>query len=156
MSENLNKVYSQVQIVEAISATKVLDKYDTGKIFTFDTDATITVTLPAAEAGLVHEFHFGVTFTNTLIIQAASSGDTFQGAVQVIDKDEKGGLVALNEDVDTTAWTAPAAADYIMTFNADADGRFLGGYLKFVAINDSKWLLSGTLFGDGTVTHQFS
>ncbi len=43
-----------------------------------------------------------------------------------------------------------------MTADADTDGRFIGSHVKFTAISDSKWLLSGNLFGDGTVTHIFS
>ena len=118
--------------------------------------AGITVTLPAAAAGLFYEFHIGTTFTGTFILQGASSSDTFQGMVFQLDKDELGSVVALNEDIDTAGWNTPAAADYRLTMDADTDGRFIGGHIRCVAITDAIWLLNGHVFGDGTVSHSFS
>ena len=118
--------------------------------------AGITVTLPAAAAGLFYEFHIGTTFTGTFILQGASSADTFQGMVFQLDKDELGSVVALNEDIDTAGWNVPAAADYRLTMDAATDGRFIGGHIRCVAITDAIWLLNGHVFGDGTVSHSFS
>ena len=127
-----------------------------GTIFSLNRAAGITVTLPAAAAGYVYEFHIGTTFTGSCIIQGAASGDVMQGAILQLDKDELGSVVALNEDIATAGWNLPAAADYRLTLDADADGRFIGGYIKCVAITDALWLMSGTIFGDGNVTHNFS
>ena len=33
MSENLNKLFSPIRVVESLTADKTLDVYDTGKIF---------------------------------------------------------------------------------------------------------------------------
>jgi hypothetical protein len=127
-----------------------------GTIFSLNRAAGITVTLPAAAAGLYYEFHIGTTFTGTFILQGASSADTFQGMVFQLDKDELGSVVALNEDIDTAGWNVPAAADYRLTMDADTDGRFIGGHIRCVAITDAIWLLNGHVFGDGTVSHSFS
>ena len=145
-----------------LSVTSVTDSTLTpttaqsGTIFSLNRAAGITVTLPAAAAGLFYEFHIGTTFTGTFILQGASSADTFQGMVFQLDKDELGSVVALNEDIDTAGWNVPAAADYRLTMDADTDGRFIGGHIRCVAITDAIWLLNGHVFGDGTVSHSFS
>ena len=127
-----------------------------GTIFSLNRAAGVTVTLPAAAAGLFYEFHIGTTFTGSFILQGASSADTFQGMVFQLDKDELGSVVALNENIDTAGWNVPAAADYRLTMDADTDGRFIGGHIRCVAITDAIWLLNGHVFGDGTVSHSFS
>ena len=138
------------------TATLVPTTAQSGTIFSLNRAAGITVTLPAAAAGLFYEFHIGTTFTGSFILQGASSADTFQGMVFQLDKDELGSVVALNEDIDTAGWNVPAAADYRLTMDADTDGRFIGGHIRCVAITDAIWLLNGHVFGDGTVSHSFS
>ena len=145
-----------------LSVTSVTDSTLTpttaqsGTIFSLNRAAGVTVTLPAAAAGLFYEFHIGTTFTGSFILQGASSADTFQGMVFQLDKDELGSVVSLNEDIDTAGWNVPAAADYRLTMDADTDGRFIGGHIRCVAITDAIWLLNGHVFGDGTVSHSFS
>tara|TARA_R100000995_G_scaffold51983_1_gene25158 strand:+ start:203 stop:787 length:585 start_codon:yes stop_codon:yes gene_type:complete len=145
-----------------LSVTSVTDSTLTpttaqsGTIFSLNRAAGVTVTLPAAAAGLFYEFHIGTTFTGSFILQGASSADTFQGMVFQLDKDELGSVVALNENIDTAGWNVPAAADYRLTMDADTDGRFIGGHIRCVAITDAIWLLNGHVFGDGTVSHSFS
>jgi len=138
------------------TATLVPTTAQSGTIFSLNRAAGITVTLPAAAAGLFYEFHIGTTFTGSFILQGASSSDTFQGMVFQLDKDELGSVVALNENIDTAGWNVPAAADYRLTMDADTDGRFIGGHIRCVAITDAIWLLNGHVFGDGTVSHSFS
>ena len=50
MSENLNKLFTPVRVVEEISADKVLDVYDTGKVFMLTSSGALAITLPAAGA----------------------------------------------------------------------------------------------------------
>ena len=143
-------------VVSVTTATYAPTAAQSGTIFTLNRAGGVTVTLPAAAAGYVYEFHIGTTFTGSCIIQGAASGDVMQGAILQLDKDELGSVVALNEDIATAGWNIPAAADYRLTLDADADGRFIGGCVKCVAITDDIWLMSGTIFGDGDVTHNFS
>ena len=143
-------------VVSITDATYSPTSAQSGTMFSLNRAGGITVTLPTAAAGLTYEFHVGTTFTGTCIIQGASSDDTMQGAILSLDKDELGSVVALNENIDTAGWNIPAAADYRLTLDADTDGRFIGGYVKCVAITAAVWLVSGTLFGDGTVSHSFS
>jgi|TARA_R100000149_G_scaffold61708_1_gene31213 hypothetical protein len=149
-------VNNLLSVTSVTDATLTPTTAQSGTIFTLNRAAGITVTLPAAAAGLFYEFHIGTTFTGTFILQGASSSDTFQGMVFQLDKDELGSVVALNEDIDTAGWNTPAAADYRLTMDADTDGRFIGGHIRCVAITDAIWLLNGHVFGDGTVSHSFS
>jgi len=149
----LNNLFPVTSITDA---TYTPTTAQSGTIFSLNRAAGITVTLPAAAAGLFYEFHIGTTFTGSFILQGASSADTFQGMVFQLDKDELGSVVALNEDIDTAGWNVPAAADYRLTMDADTDGRFIDGHIRCVAITDAIWLLNGHVFGDGTVSHSFS
>ena len=148
----LNYLFPVTSVTDATLAPTTAQS---GTIFSLNRAAGITVTLPAAAAGLYYEFHIGTTFTGTFILQGASSADTFQGMVFQLDKDELGSVVALNENIDTAGWNVPAAADYRLTMDADTDGRFIGGHIRCVAITDAIWLLNGHVFGDGTVSHSF-
>ena len=153
----LKSLNGQFQSVTPVTtATYNVEDHQSGTIFTLNRAAGIAVTLPAAEVGLVYEFYITSTFTGTCTITADSSADTYTGMITKIDKDEKGSVVAFDEDIDTTCFDIPAAADYILTLDADTDGRFLGGHLKFVCVSDSKWSISGNLFGDGAGSHMFS
>ena len=149
-------VNNLLSVTSVTDATLTPTTAQSGTIFSLNRAAGITVTLPAAAAGLFYEFHIGTTFTGTFILQGASSSDTFQGMVFQLDKDELGSVVALNEDIDTAGWNTPAAADYRLTMDADTDGRVIGGHIRCVAITDAIWLLNGHVFGDGTVSHSFS
>ena len=91
-----------------------------------------------------------------MTINAASSSDTLQGMVTLIDKDEVGGLAALNENIDTLAFACPAAADHQIVADGDTKGRFIGGMIKYTCITDSKWVVTGHLFGDGTAATPFT
>ena len=143
--------------VESVTAaTKAVTTAESGTIFTLNRAAGITVTLPAATAGLEYEFHIGTTFTGTLTIDAASAADTLQGHLLINDKDELGSVVALNENIDTTAIALPAAADHQIVMDANTKGRFIGGHIKYTCISDSKWIVSGVCFADGTVVTPFT
>ena len=59
--ENINKLFTPALVVEDLTAAKTLDKYDSGKYFTFSTSsAAYAVTLPAisdVEAGSWFRFY---------------------------------------------------------------------------------------------------
>ena len=77
MSENLNKLFSPVLVVEALDAAKSLDVYDSGKIFMLDKNTGFTVTLPAvADAGAGWWCKFIVKTVGTYIITEKTSDDT--------------------------------------------------------------------------------
>ena len=112
----------------------------------------MTITLPAAAAGLTYEFHIGTTFTGTLTINAASSADTLQG---IITMGPSLTGTATNAGA-TTMIAGPAAADHQYIADADTKGRMLGTRLKYTAITDAIWLVEGTAVTSGTCATPFS
>ena len=87
--ENLNKLFSPVLVVESVTASKSLDQYDSGKIFTLDAAAGLTVTLPAvadAGAGWFCKIIVGVAATAaSYIITEKTSADTNVLCTQVTE-----------------------------------------------------------------------
>ena len=62
------------QVVTSITdSTKTVTEAESGTIFTLNRAGGITITLPAAAAGLTYEFHIGTTFTGPLTINADSA-----------------------------------------------------------------------------------
>ncbi|MDC3367999.1 hypothetical protein OAV83_00055 [bacterium] len=137
-------------------ATQTVTAAESGTVFSLNRAGGIVVTLPAAAVGLNYKFHIGTTGTGTLTINAATSADTLQGMVTIIDKDEVGGLAALNENIDTLAFCCPAAADHQLVMDADTKGRFIGGMIEYTCLSASKWVVTGHLFGDGTAATPFT
>ena len=153
-SNNYNEYENKV--VDITTATYTVLANESGTLFTLNKADGIAVTLPSAAIGLQYEFVIGTTFSSDLTITAASSADTYQGVIMNHDLSYLGSVIPWNGSYDTSAANLPAAADYILTLDAVTDGWTLGGYMKFTAVSASKWLLQGTLIGDGTVTHIFS
>ena len=146
---SLKGVKSPVESVTA--STKTVTTAESGTIFTLNRAAGITVTLPAAEAGLRYEFHVGTTFTGTMGINAASDADTYQGLVSV------GPVAGLATNAgNTTGILGPALNDHLLTADADTKGRLLGGHIVFTCITDSIWTVSGHLVSAGAVVSPFT
>ena len=144
----------KMPVVNITTATYTVGTEQSGTIFTLNRANGITVTLPAAEAGLVFEFHVGTTFTGTMTINNAADTDLLQGTVIMSDKDNLG-IIATNAG-DTTAIAKPAAADHQLVADNDTKGRFLGGHVVYKCITDALWLVSGTLIQDGAAATPFT
>ena len=119
MSENLNKLFSPIRVVESLTAAKTLDVYDTGKIFMLNLAGGFTVTLPAPGgdnmSGWTATFIVGTDPTTAYII-ASGTADTMSGRVV----DSSGG----DEDEETAA-----TADQ---FNFVADTAKIGDKLEVI------------------------
>jgi hypothetical protein len=139
-------------VVNITASTSSPTAAQSGSIFTLNLAGGITVTLPAAAAGLTYEFHIGTTFSGTLTINAASSLDTLQGIITMAPS-----LLATATNAGaTTAIAGPAAADHQYIADADTKGRLLGTRLKYTAITDAIWLVEGTAVTIGTCATPFS
>ena len=79
MSENLNKQFSPVRIVEDLTAAKTLDVFDSGKIFTLNAAGGFDVTLPSPTADDIT----GVTYT--FIVKTAPDGGHYNLTVGDVD-----------------------------------------------------------------------
>ena len=139
-------------VTSITDSTKTVTVAESGTIFTLNRAAGITVTLPAAQAGLRYEFHVGTTFTGTMTINAASASDTLQGLVLIGPVDSQ---VATNAGA-TTFIAGPAAADHQIVADADTKGRLLGGHITYTCITDAIWTVTGHLISSGTAAHPFT
>ena len=132
---------------------KTLVASDSGKVHVLDRAGGMTITLPAAKAGLSYEFHVKTTFTGTLTINAASSGDTLQGVVVMC---AVGIAVQNNQAVATAGFANPAAADHQYVADADTKGRLLGTHLVYKCMTDALWSVSGEAVTAGSVATPFT
>ena len=71
MSENLNKLFSPVHVVETLTADKTVDVFDTGKVFMLSKADGLTVTLPAVTAENMNGFRC------TFIVKTALTSNTY-------------------------------------------------------------------------------
>ena len=136
-------------IVESSASTLAPTIAQSGTIFSLTTANAVTVTLPAAQAGLHYEFFIPVTKTGTLTIDTASSADVLVGAISMTTVN---GVVRTNAG-DTTAFASPAAADHQYVADADTKGRGAGTHIVYKCMNAEQWNVSGMAISAGaTVT----
>ena len=99
MSENLNKLFSPVHVVETLTEAKVLDVYDTGKTFLLNSGTEFAVTLPGATGTDMAGWHA------TFIVKAAPSGASY--TIVSAASDILGAVFSTEgADADSTAGTA--------------------------------------------------
>jgi len=152
ISQNYTTLAYKRPVLNVTTATYGPTAAQSGTIFTLNKADGMTITLPAAYAGYMYEFHIGTTFTSTLTINAATTGDTFQGIITMAPS-----LTGTATNAGATTMIAgPAAADHQYIANADTKGRFLGTKLKFTAITDAIWLVEGIAVTAGTCATPFS
>ena len=125
MSENLNKLFSPILVVESITASKTLDQYDSGKIFTLDLAAGLTVTLPlhsTAGAGWVCKIIVGTNCTSNSYIISESVADANTLVVQVAELNELTDTVGPSSTGHTTITLGNATDTVGDTFDIICDG----------------------------------
>ena len=150
-------VLNTLRNVAAFTASTALTVAQSGSIITGNAAAGMTVTLPAAEAGLQFSIHVGTTITsNNFIITGATSADVFQGQLIANDFTDLGSITVLNENVVTVGFDQPAAADYRITMNGTTKGGKVGSIVHCTAISAVIWNIDGFLSSDGTLATTFS
>ena len=150
-------VLNTLRNVAAFTASTTLTTAQSGSVITGNAAAGMTVTLPAAAAGLQYSIHVGTTITsNAFTITGATSADTMQGQLISNDFTDLGSLTVLNENVATVAFDQPAAADHQIVMDGTTKGGKLGSFVNCVAISDSKWFVDGFLSSDGSLATCFT
>ena len=150
-------VLNTLRNVAAYTASIALTKAQSGSIITGNAAAGMTVTLPAAEAGMTYSIHVGTTITsNAFTISGATSADTMQGQLISNDFTDLGSITLLNESVATVGFDQPAADDHQIVMDGSTTGGKLGSYVNCTAISDSKWFVDGLLSSDGSLATCFT
>jgi hypothetical protein len=150
-------VLNTLRNVAAYTASIALTVQQSGTVVTGNAAAGMTVTLPAAEAGLHFSVHVGTTITsNSFIITGKTSADVFQGQLISNDFTDLGSITLLNENVATVAFDQPAVADYRITMSGTTTGGKLGSYVNCTAISAIIWNIDGFLSSDGSLATTFS
>ena len=135
----------KVPVESITAATYSVTEAQSGTIFTLNRAAGVVVTLPAATPGLRYEFYVETALTsNNYTVNAASSADTLTGVLQLIDIAILDSHVDLNDNVITTGFSFPAAADHQLVTNKTTTGGLAGSHWIYTCITDSKWQISGT------------
>ena len=136
MSENLNKLFSPILVVEALDAAKSLDQYDTGKVFMLDKNTGFTVTLPAvADAGAGWWCKIIVKTVGTYVITEKTSADTDVLVTQINElTDSVGPSNTGHTTITMTAGMSPVVSI---------------GDTYTIACNGSKYFIQGTNAKDG-------
>ena len=151
----LGVLINKLPVVSITTATYAVTAAQSGTVFTLNKADGIVVTLPAAAAGLVYEFHVGTTVTsNALTINAASDADTLQGTIVMSDKDDLD-VKATNADA-TTAFAKPAADDHQLSMDGATKGGFLGTHVVYKCITDAIWSVSGSVISNGNCATPFT
>ena len=150
-------VLNTLRNVAAFTASTALTVAQSGSIITGNAAAGMTVTLPAAEAGLTFSVHVGTTITsNNFIITGKTSADVFQGQLVTNDFTDLGSITLMNEGVATIGFDQPAVADYRITMDGSTTGGKLGSIVHCTAISAIIWHISGFLSSDGSLATTFS
>ena len=150
-------VLNTLRNVAAFTASTTLTVAQSGSVITGNAAAGMTVTLPAAEAGLQFSIHVGTTITsNAFTITGATSADTMQGQLISNDFTDLGSLTIMNENVATVAFDQPAADDHQIVMDGTTKGGKLGSYVNCVAISAAIWHVDGFLSSDGSLATCFT
>ena len=143
-------------VVSATSDT-TLTVAQSGSICSGSKADGITITLPAAAAGLTYAVHVATTITsNDFTITAASDADTMQGQLISNDFTDLGSITLLNESVATVGFDQPAADDHQIVMDGTTKGGKLGSYVNCTAISAAIWHVDGFLSSDGSLATCFT
>ena len=150
-------VLNTLRNVAAFTASTTLTVAQSGSVITGNAAAGMTVTLPAAEAGLQFSIHVGTTITsNAFTITGATASDVMQGQLISNDFTDLGSLTIMNENVATVAFDQPAADDHQIVMDGTTKGGKLGSYVNCVAISAAIWHVDGFLSSDGSLATCFT
>ena len=133
----LNSMVYKRPVVNINSTPYAPSVSQSGTIFNLNSGGatnTIVVTLPAAAAGLIYEFHVADTMDTSLTIEGASANDCLRGLIKMSP------ALFLDADDATTnqrGHCGPSDADHQYVANAATKGRMIGTYLVFKCIEQN-------------------
>ena len=136
------------QRLESVSGTKVITTAETGELYALT--AASTITLPAAQDGAYFKFIVADAIANSataVVVQASASSILMSGGV-ILHKHNTA-VVQANDD---------ASNDHKITIDASggAGNKVMPGTVLECYSDGSRWILSGMILTEGTVSVAFA
>lgn len=146
----LNYVKQVTDTGGAYATPVALTEAQSGRVILVDDAAGLDFTLPAlaaADIGVHYKFVVTVTITSNNFRVTAASGDLLAGALPIVDFDTANTL---------TYFTPDGSDDLVLTCNGSTTGGKKGSWVEFIATSATQWVVTGVLYGDGTLATPFS
>lgn len=141
-------VTQKANLISGSGATVTLTAAQSGSIALFDRAAGIVFTLPSPAVGLYYDFLILTSITSN-----AAKVITNTGTVLLV-----GSLINIDTDTSNAvaAWTADNSTHLSVSMNGTTTGGLVGSLMRFTCISTTRWLVSGTIQGSGTVATPFA
>lgn len=127
-----------------------LTEAQSGRVILVDDAAGLAFTLPAiaaAQIGTTYRFLVTVAVTSNLFSVTAATADLLNGGIWLADFDT----------ANTGAYfKADGSDDLIFSCNGTTTGGKIGTDVTFIATTAAQWVVTGHVFGDGTLATPFS
>ena len=139
------------EIIQEIGTTeRQLLPEESGSVIVMDSSDSITVRLPTPAVGMSFDFVTSVSVTSSdthKIITKTIASEFLIGGI-----DSSSTAVAEGGD----SFVANGTTHVSATSNGSTTGGLVGQTFRFTAISATQWLVSGVLFGTGTLATPFA
>lgn len=135
--------------VSLTAATKTLTAAESGTTFILNRATGIALALPDIlpdEVGTWYEFHVGTELSSGTIEFDTNGGLKLLGRVIHYDTDTSNALNIYSADGNLT---------YIFEMNGTTSGGKFGSWVKFVAVTEDDWVVTGIVYGTGSPERPF-
>ena len=138
----------KLTVISGSGATRVLTANDSGSLCMFDRAAGIVYTLPAPEVGLTFTFDYVTTITSNSGTVTTNAGTVFLG----------GSVISIDTDTAnvTVGFVANGTSHVSCASNGTTTGGLAGSRLEVKCVTATRWVVSGTMLGNGVVLTPFA
>lgn len=146
-------VNSKFQVTDtggAYATPIVLTAAQSGRVILVDDAAGLDFTLPAissADIGMTFRFLVTVSVTSNAFRVTAATGDILHGAIWMAD---------FNTANTGSYFAADGTDDLIISMNGSTTGGKIGTDIELIATSATQWVVTGRVFGDGTLATPFA
>jgi hypothetical protein len=140
------------EVIQSIGTTeRQLLPEESGALILMDSSTSITVRLPTPVAGMRFEFLTTISVVASDVHKIITKTIASEFLLGGIDSSS----TAVAEGGDT--FTAVAANSFVsIASNGSTTGGLLGQHFVFTAISSTRWAVSGTMMGTGTLATPFA
>lgn len=148
LKQILDTLQAGKNVISGSGATRSLNANESGSIVLFDRAAGIVYTLPTAKVGTYFDFFVTTTITsNAAKIITAAGTELLEGALLSIDTDTSNA---------TVGFVANGSTHVAISMNGTTTGAVKGTRIRVECVSATRWAVSGTVLGTGTVETPFA